>query len=306
MAQNNNILLESGTNELELLEFQVGESNFGINIAKVIEIMMDQEITPIPNSPDAVEGVFVPRDKIISVLNLHKILGIPQDFSSKSIFIISEFNRMQVAFHVSRVKGIQRISWANISEPPAISNGSGDGSSGLATGVVKIDGRIIIILDFEKIITLLNKDAGLDVSGLNDVEKASYDVGKKRLIVADDSKFLNKMITDSLHHMGFVNIQSFNNGLEAYEYINSFRNSGKEITDEIACVISDIEMPQMDGHRLTKLIKDDAELRSLPVILFSSLINTQMIAKGKSIGADAQFSKPQIKELIAYVIALLS
>ncbi len=302
-----NMILESGSNELELLEFQVGDSNFGINISKVVEIMINQEVTPIPNSPAEVEGVFVPRDKIISVLDLHKVLKIPSVNSAQTIFIISEFNKMQIAFHVSRVKGIQRISWSDISDPPAISGGDGSAaSSGLATGVVKIDDRIIIILDFEKIVTVLNKQAGLDTSGLDSLPTADKKVGLKRLVVVDDSKFLNKMITDSLNHMGFVNIQSFNNGLDAYNYISSYRNTTKHITDEIACVISDIEMPQMDGHRLTKLVKDDDILKNIPIVLFSSLINSQMIIKGKSVGADAQFSKPQIRELIEYVIQLLS
>ena len=105
-----NILLESGTNELQILEFEVGDSTFGINISKVVEIMINQEVTPVPNSPEEVEGVFIPRDKLISVIDLHKVVKKPYKNTGKDIFIISEFNGIQVAFHVSRVKGIQRIS----------------------------------------------------------------------------------------------------------------------------------------------------------------------------------------------------
>lgn len=302
-----NILLESGTNELQLLEFEVGDSTFGINISKVVEIMMDQEVTPVPNSPEEVEGVFIPRDKLISVIDLHKVVKKPNKSTGKEIFIISEFNRMQVAFHVSRVKGIQRISWSDISDPPSITSGGyDDNAAGLATGVVKLNGNIIIILDFEKIVSKLNKDAGLDTTGLEHMEHASSSIARKKLVVADDSKFLNKMITESLEHIGFTNIESFTNGQDAWDFVLSHRGAGDNITDEIACVISDIEMPKMDGHRLTKLIKDDAVLKKIPVLLFSSLINDQMIAKGKSVGADGQFSKPQIKELIDYLIKLLS
>ena len=303
---NTNILLESGTNELELLEFQVGDNNFGINISKVVEIMINQDVTPVPNAPDEVEGVFIPRDKLISVIDLHKVINTSHTSTGKEIFIICEFNRIHVAFHVTSVKGIQRISWSDISDPPAVSSGDSSGAAGLSTGVAKIDGRIIIILDFEKIVSLLNREAGLDVTGLDTLSRPGDDIGNKRIVIADDSKFLNKMITDAISNTGFHNIVSFSNGQDAWEYVSSFKDKDGEITDHISCVISDIEMPKMDGHRLTKLIKDDPVLRKIPVLLFSSLINEQMILKGKSVGADGQFSKPQIKELISYLIDILS
>ncbi len=303
---NTNILLESGTNELEILEFQVGNSSFGINISKVVEIMINQDVTPVPNAPDEVEGVFIPRDKLISVIDLHKVINTSHTSTGKEIFIICEFNRIQVAFHVTSVKGIQRISWSDISDPPAVSSGDNSGAAGLSTGVAKIDGRIIIILDFEKIVSLLNREAGLDVTGLDSLGRPNDEIGNKRIVIADDSKFLNKMITDTISNTGFHNIVSFSNGQDAWDYVSSFKDKDGDITDHISCVISDIEMPKMDGHRLTKLIKDDPVLKKIPVLLFSSLINEQMIAKGKSVGADGQFSKPQIKELISYLIEILS
>ena len=299
---NTNILLESGTNELELLEFQVGDNNFGINISKVVEIMINEDVTPVPNSPEEIEGVFIPRDKLISVIDLHKVVHVPHTSSGKEIFIICEFNRI----HVTSVKGIQRISWADIADPPAVTSGSSDEAIGLATGVAKINDRIIIIMDFEKIVSTLNRDAGLDINGLEKIDRPTVMTGNKHIVVADDSKFLNKMITDSLSKVGFHNIMSFSNGQDAWEYVQSFKDKDDDITSHIACIISDIEMPKMDGHRLTKLIKDDKTLSQIPVLLFSSLINEQMIAKGKSVGADGQFSKPQIKELISYLIKVLS
>lgn len=299
------ILLESGTNELELLEFTVGDNSYGINIAKVSEIMTDQEITPVPNGPEEVEGVFLPRDTLISVIDLHKVLHVPQQKSKKTIFIVCQFNQMVVAFHVTGVKGFQRISWTDITEPPAVSGGDG---AGISTGVAKINDKIIMILDFEKIVSKLNKSSGLDITGLNQVEKASITAGNKRIIVADDSPFLNKMITSTLADTGFNNIVSFQNGADAWDYVQSFKSkcTPDDICDNIACVISDIEMPKMDGHRLTKLIKDDPLLKKVPVILFSSLIDAQMIQKCKAVGADAQFSKPQITELIKTLLRLIS
>lgn len=305
------ILLESGTNELELLEFTVGSNSYGINIAKVSEIMTDQQVTPVPNGPEEVEGVFIPRDKLISVIDLHKVLHvpkecIPENAAKKAIFIVCQFNQMVVAFHVTSVKGFQRISWTDIVEPPAVSSSS-DGM-GISTGVAKISDRIIMILDFEKIVSDLNKSSGIDITGLDRVEKASITAGDKRIIVADDSPFLNKMITSTLADTGFKNIVSFQNGADAWDYISTFKSrcTADDITSNIACVISDIEMPKMDGHRLTKLIKDDPVLKHVPVILFSSLIDRQMIEKCKSVGADAQFSKPQITELIKTLLRLIS
>lgn len=297
------ILLESGTNELQILEFNVGNNVYGINIAKVSEIMTDQEITPIPNGPDEVEGVFIPRDQLITVIDLHKVLHIPNPGIQKSVIIVCQFNKMQVAFHVTKVNGFQRISWTDIVEPPAVSSNEG---MGISTGVAKINDRIIMILDFERIVSDLNRSSGLDVTGLTEIDKASINAGKKRVVVADDSPFLNKMITSTLSEMGLSNIVSFQNGEDAWDYVSSFRNKEGEITDNIACVISDIEMPKMDGHRLTKLIKDDAVLKNIPVILFSSLIDEQMIHKCKAVGADAQFSKPQISELIKTLLKLIS
>ncbi len=307
---NTNILLESGTNELELLEFTVGSNTYGINVAKVNEIMMDQTVTPMPNAPEEVEGVFIPRDKLISVIDLHKVLHAQRPDNVKEIIIVCQFNKIDVAFHVSTVKGIQRISWTDISEPPAVAAGDGSQAfSGMATGVAKVGGKIIIILDFERIVSTLNKSVILDSEGIADKDHPDMANSKKRIVVADDSQFLNKMIVETLARTGYKNVISFQNGGDAWDYILSYKNKatseGGAITDYIACVISDIEMPKMDGHRLTKLIKDDNVLRHIPVILFSSLINEQMYAKGKSVGADAQFAKPQIKDLIRELIKLL-
>jgi two-component system chemotaxis response regulator CheV len=297
-----NILLESGTNELELLVFEVGDSTFGINIAKVVEIMINMDVTPVPNAPEEVEGVFIPRDKLISVIDLHKVIH-TEKTEQTDIFVICEFNKITVAFRVGKVDGIQRIKWSDISDPPM--GTSNTEATGISTGVVKIDGKIIIIMDFEKIVSRLNLTSGFDDRGIDEIH-LSEKIGSKRLVVADDSSFLNKMITDSLSKVGFTNIVSFPNGQDAWEFVSSFRDKPGNITDNIACVISDIEMPKMDGHALTRRIKEDKVLKDIPVLLFSSLINEQMILKCKAVGADGQFSKPQIKELIDLSIKLIS
>lgn len=291
----NNILLESGTNELEVLEFTVGTQSFGINIAKVNEIMNYVPMIPVPDSPEEFEGVFTPRDKVISVIDLHKVLNKESLDSSHDLLIICNFNQMDVGFHVSSVKGIQRISWEDIEKPPRI---SGDGTNNIATGIAKLSDRIILILDFEKIVSDINRSAVIDTAGATTV---SEDKGNKHIVIAEDSPFLNTLIKNTLNQAGYNNIISFDNGKDAWDYISGHKAMGGNILDQVACVISDIEMPQMDGHHLTKLIKDDGILKAIPVYLFSSLINDQMKKKGESVGADAQFSKPQIGALIKYL-----
>lgn len=286
------ILLESGTNELELLEFVVGTKSFGINIAKVSEIMMYREITPLPAAPEAVEGVFMPRDKLITVIDLHKVLNLDPDPNARGLLIVCEFNGMDIAFHVCNVKGIQRINWSSIEKPPAVTSASG---TGIATGVAKIGSEIMLILDFEKIVADMNCSAGLDVTGVE--YYALNENFTRTVVIAEDSSFLNKLILDTLSAAGFKNVRSFSNGLDAWEYISAFKDS-ENARNDIACLITDIEMPQMDGHRLTKLIKEDKNLKKIPVFLFSSLIDEKMRAKGEKIGADEQFSKPQIADLI--------
>ena len=291
----NNILLESGTNELEVLEFTVGNQNFGINIAKVVEIMNYQPIVPVPDSPEEFEGVFTPRDKVISVIDLHKVLHKESPDKEHDLLIICHFNQMDVGFHVTSVKGIQRISWEDIEKPPRI---SGDGSNNIATGIAKFKDRIILILDFEKIVSDMNRTAVIDTTG---VTQTDAERGEKHIVIAEDSPFLNTLIKNTLKEAGYVNVVSFDNGKDAWDYISGHKAMGGDILDQVSCLISDIEMPQMDGHHLTKLIKDDEILRRIPVYLFSSLINDQMRKKGESVGADAQFSKPQIGSLINYL-----
>lgn len=293
-----NILLESGTNELELLEFFVGNEDYGINIAKVNEIMTYREVTPMPSAPDGVEGVFMPRDKLITVVDLHKILGVDVPDGNSGLLIVCEFNQLDIAFHVTSVKGIQRISWSSIEKPPSVANNS---KKGVATGIAKIDGRIIVILDFEKIISDLNSSSGLDTTGIDKLEKSESVNYDAKIVIAEDSALLNKMIVNAMTSAGFHNILAFSNGQEAWNYISGYADNSNA-AGNIALVVSDIEMPQMDGHRLTKLIKDNQNLKKIPVYLFSSLIDERMRKKGESVGADLQFSKPQIGDLIKAMI----
>ncbi len=295
------ILLESGTNEFEIMEFTIDGQIFGINVAKVLEIMKYREIKPMQNAHPVVEGIFKPRDAVITVIDLAKYLGLaPSADTSHDIFIITNFNSHNFAFHVHSVVGINRISWRNIQKPDQVIYG---GNEGGATGIAEYEDRLITILDFEKIVSEISPEIGLKVKDIDALEGRMR--SEKRILIAEDSMLLSKLITECLHRAGYVNTVKVDNGQEAWDYLCEAKESGDPLEDHVDLVVTDIEMPQMDGHRLTKLIKEDATLKKLPVILFSSLINEAMRVKGEQLGADAQISKPEIAGLVSLIDQLL-
>lgn len=293
-----NILLENGTNELEVLEFTLGDNHYGINVAKVREILPFQQVTPLPNTHECVEGIFMPRDKMISVINLKSAIGIKDD-DKEGLFIITNFNQLHIAFHVDAVLGIHRISWADIITPDATVNTS---DNGVSTGIIKMNGKLIVILDFEKIVTDISQETGLKVSDI--ARLGERERHNNPIHIAEDSHLLSSMIVECLQNAGYVNLHQYSNGQELWDKLEELRDNGT-VEDNVSLVITDIEMPLMDGHRLTKLIKSDQKLKEIPVVIFSSLINEDMRRKGEALGADAQLSKPEIGSLVEAIDEIL-
>lgn len=294
------ILLESGTNELEILEFMVGNNSYGINVAKIKEILSYQKPTAIPNSHPCIEGIFMPRDTIISIIDLAKCLGLPPSAdSTKDMYIVTNFNKLNTAFHVHNVIGIHRVSWTQIVKPDSTIASSGNG---VATGILRMDDKLIIILDFEKIVADISPETSLKISDIDQMGVRLRNTSP--ILIAEDSPLLSRLITDCLHKAGYTNIISTDNGQEAWNKLEEFRLDGI-LKDRVSCIITDIEMPQMDGHRLTKLIKSDEAYSGIPVIIFSSLVNDEMKKKGESLGADAQLSKPEIGSLVQAIDKLI-
>ena len=295
------ILLESGTNELEILEFVVGENHYGINVAKIREILPYKRPTPIPNSHPCVEGIYMPRDTIITVIDLNKSLAVPYVTNEESdMFVVTNFNKLNVAFHVQTVCGIHRVSWADISKPDESIN---DAGRSVATGFLKINGKLIVILDFEKIVTDISPETGLRMSDIDalGIRQRNNDP----ILIAEDSVLLNKLIVDSLKKAGYVNIIHTENGQEAYNIIQECKEKGT-LKEHVQCIITDIEMPIMDGHRLTKLVKSDDATKDIPIVIFSSLVNDEMRRKGEQLGANAQLSKPEIGNLVKTIDGLVN
>lgn len=293
------ILLENGTNELEILEFTLGNNSYGINVAKIREIITYEPVTPVPNSHPSIEGIFMPRDTMITAIDLKNCLGRGESGQS-GLFIITNFNKLDIAFHVENVLGIHRVSWRDIIKPDATISTS---EESVSTGIVKKNGKLIIILDFEKIVSDINPETGLKISEIT--ELGHRERSTVPILIAEDSPLLNKLIVDSLRKAGYVNLIHTENGQKAYDVICQCKEDGT-LKDHVRILITDIEMPEMDGHRLTKLVKSDAATADIPVIFFSSLVNDEMRRKGEALGANAQLSKPEIGNLVRIVDQLVS
>ena len=293
------ILLESGTNEIEIMKFTIGGNLYGINVAKVREIMISAPVKPMPMAHQAVEGIFKPRDTVLTVVDLPNYLGVESPKDPKDIFIITNFNKMFIAFRVHTVDRISRISWTDIQKPDKTVSG---GTEGVATGIAQCDGELVTILDFERIVAEIAPETSIQMSEVEQL--GPRERNDKPIWVAEDSVLLSKMIEDSLRKANYVNLHMFSNGLELWEALAALPQEG-DLGRDVAIIITDIEMPQMDGHRLTKLVKDSARFKHIPLIIFSSLISEEMRRKGRDLGADEQLTKPEIGHLVDVMDHLL-
>ena len=293
------ILLESGTNEIEIMEFTINGNLYGINVAKVREIMMSAPVKAIPHSHPAVEGIFKPREVVLTVVDLPQYLyNTTCEKGPKDLFIVTNFNKMFIAFRVHTVVGISRISWKAIQKPDKTVSG---GEEGVATGIAQCGDDLVTILDFERIVAEIAPQTTIQIS---EIDKLGHrERSSAPILVAEDSILLSKMIEESLRKSGYDNVTMFSNGQDLWEFLKDTPED--QLVEKVGVVITDIEMPQMDGHRLTKLIKDDKVLKKIPVIIFSSLITDEMWIKGKQLGADEQLSKPEIGHLVEIIDHLL-
>lgn len=297
---NNNILLESGTGELEVIEFVANNNKYAINVVKVKEIieMPYETLTKLPDPKPEVAGLILCRDEIITLIDLKYILTKKTTAKLGKKVIICEFNNIKVAFNIDDVVGVHRIRWDEIRKPDDLSENS------LSVGNIILQDKVLIMLDFEKIVTDIAPSSGISEDRLVKVEYK--DRSDFRLVLADDSSLIRRLLKDTLTKAGFKNLTVFNDGKQAYDYLCGIKErAGEHFTDYVDMLITDIEMPQMDGLTLTRKVKEDAVLRALPVVIFSSLITDELRHKGESVKADAQLSKPEIEQLISQVDKLL-
>ncbi|VXB28802.1 Chemotaxis protein CheV [Exiguobacterium sp. 8H] len=286
MSTDHNILLEAGTNELEIVIFQAGPFLFGINVMKVREIITMLPLTPLPGTPEAIMGLIELRGEVMTVIDLPMVISHPREVGSDDRLIVCEFNGEKSVLRVDQVTEIKRISWEQIDTPSDLARGV----QGITNGVVKTGDQMIILLDYERIALELSRK---DIMARESVKRlGARERSNKNIWLAEDSEMLRTLILDTLDDAGYFNTTVFNNGKEA---LDAFEQEGAECD----LLITDIEMPQMDGLHLTKRLREMDQYATLPIIIFSSLISDDLKHKGDAVGANAQITKPEIGMLIA-------
>jgi two-component system chemotaxis response regulator CheV len=294
------ILLESGTNELEVLVFNVAEFCFGINVAKVREVFPRGNITALAKAHPSVRGVFRLRDQVVPCVSLVDHLGInSQGEDSESTLILTDFNQQQTAFLVDRVERIHRLSWEKVMAMPPLEALQ----STPVTAVVHCDGRLVVMLDFEMIIDQVTRQA-YRVGAIANTQNLPRE--QLRIIMCDDSPTIRQAVSTTLRASGYTRLEIFENGAQAWKWIEqrlAETGSAEGVAD---LIISDIEMPQIDGLHLTKRIKENAQLRNLPVLLYSSIVTPDNVKKGEAVGANMQISKPELNKIVEIADELIA
>lgn len=308
------ILLESGTNELEIVEFYVDEpgyrGHYGINVAKVVEIIRNQPVTAMPHMRHpAVMGAFAYRDgRVVPLVDVGLFLGIrPHIPENTGKIIITEFNAVTTGFLVSGVNRIYRLSWRDVESPGQFLMAAARSS---ITAVVHIDHRVVFLLDLEAIVGALDPSLAIRMNEIPPEETPAEPQPVMHILHVDDSTSIRKMVLRLLEQTGRFKVTQANDGQEAWELLCRLRDeaaaSGAPLHTLLQGVITDIEMPNMDGMALCRQIKEDAALRELPVAVFSSLVNESLSAKVRSVGADAEFTKPDLQTLSEKVQELIA
>lgn len=318
-----NILLTAGTNEVEILELYLDDGageklkrwSFGLNVAKVKKIMRDTDLknfsgtrknanrlaeSGVDITNPLVVGMFEFMGKVIPLMDLCGWLRLEKTDNAQRMVVVTEFNNNISAFMVSGVNRIHRISWSDLE---SLTGRMAAYAEGTIIGTVKLKDpdRIMQILDLEQAMDDLCPSTSIkSLEEVIKVDKTDYNA-----LCADDSRSMRNLVKGALERGGF-SVAAYANGLEAWEALKIIKEKalaqGVPVTDILQLVVSDIEMPVMDGHALTRKIKNDEVLKDLTVYLFSSLITEDLKHKGLSVGADRQYSKPQIATLVETAI----
>jgi len=286
------ILLESGTNEVELLVFDVGCHTFGINVAKVREVLRASQITILPQAHSSIRGVFKLRNNVIPCVSLHDHLGIAAEGeNSESTMILSDFNQQQTAFLVDEVERIHRISWEDILPVPQLDTLALSSITALA----RFEKRLILMLDFEQIFDEVTDQYFRTDAVDNPLGLAREEL---RILLVEDSATVREAIGNTLHQSGYQQVIFHENGAQAWQWCLDQLQQHQSVDEFCDLVICDVEMPRMDGLHLTRRIKEHSTLRQLPVLLYSSIITPDNYKKGQAVGADAQVSKPELAKVV--------
>ena len=309
VSTGNNILLEVGTNELEVITFYLEfidpgtgkklRNAFGINAAKVRELVaLPEDITEVINSPSCVQGVFLLRNKTIPLVDTSEYFSYEVDASEEAkrkwVVIVAELNGKAFGFITHGVDKVYRISWKQIEPPPELI-----ASNASITGICLIDTQTIQMIDFERIIAEIDPSMVMRMDQSDEESALIHEKYVKEVVIVDDSRVILMQVSSTLKKAGFQ-VKAHPDGQAAWEYLEGLRESG-ELDQRVLAIISDIEMPRMDGHHFCMQVKKNHAYDKIPVILFSSMINEALKKKGESVGADDQVTKPELDTLIERV-----
>ena len=293
-AKRDDILLESGTNELEVLIFGLGDQCYGVNVAKVREVILPVPVAASPGQPPDVMGMFNLRGVVLPLVDLHSYFNIDPVVEDKEQYriIVTEFNGAQAAFKVESVRQIHRMNWKAIRSVPEET-----GSEHMSvTGITEIDGKLVLMLDFESIFDRISMQNALHITKVENelgVDRSGFNV-----FIAEDSKFIRNIMENVLTNSGYDRVTAFTNGQDCWDAIEQAARTGQGVPD---LLITDIEMPQMDGLHLTRRVRANPTVGDIPVLLFSSLITKDTRHKGDACGASQQVTKPELPRLVQII-----
>ena len=298
MQEVRKVITEVGTNEWQVVVFYLGDQPFAINVDKTREILRWPGCREIPESNSAMIGITSVRGEVLPMIDLRVSLGIKSDVPlEQSKIIIAEFNETKLGFVVDAVERIYRINSEDMDDTL-----TGNYLGEWVLYVVKKDSRNVLLLDYEAIVQKIRPDSSI-ISNIEEtvIKKISEELGDPsayRILVAEDSPLIRRQIEDALHSAGFANIKAVADGKIAHDML--IKNG-----DPFDILITDIEMPKMDGLTLTRKIRENSATSNIPIIVFSSIMAEDIKLKAASIGADYQITKPEINMLVDNVIKII-
>lgn len=315
------ILTESGTNELEIIEFHLHKlqpdgsqkvAYYGINVAKVREVIRVPDTTDYPNAQPHMVGVFSLRDRLIPLVDLAGWLRVKtRPEHTGKVVIVTDFNRMANGFLVDSVSRIHRVSWEDVESPSQFLEA---GENDCVVAVVRRDGNLIMILDFEKIIATINPELSMekyDVTQdrrvvINDRMVARREA--KTILVVDDSAFIRKLIENTLSTAGY-NIITAKDGGDALEMLTDIEQHATAenipLPNFLNAIVTDVEMPRMDGMHLLKRLRDNPLFKEMPIVMFSSLMSDDNRSKALQLGANDTITKPELGRMVGMIDGLV-
>ncbi|MBI3903629.1 MAG: chemotaxis protein CheV [Nitrosomonadales bacterium] len=299
----------AGTNKLEILMFTLGLDNrngrretFGINVFKVREVMRSPPITRAPEMPDAVEGMVSLRGALVPVIDLAKYTGVQTDVKP-GIMVVTEYNGHTQGFLVEAVDTILRLDWSSMKVPPDMLNAQ---MGGLVTAVTELpDGRLVMMMDVEKVLAETGHfNDEIELKGIQPMG-----IPGRTVFFADDSAVARKQVSATLDAMQ-VNYISAINGRQAWDELQRIASradaTGVPVRDLVQLILTDVEMPEMDGYMLTRKVKSDQRFSGIPVLMHSSLSGTSNQQLGKAVGVDEYVSKFEPHKLAQTLKRLLT